>query len=98
VGSGLKPQGFILGYPVYTTRHLPANSASAVSTNFAIFGNIKALAYGDKGEMKVAQYQSGTFGGKEIALSDQTGLVIKHRHAVVVTLGAAFVLLKTSAS
>ncbi|MCX6756332.1 MAG: phage major capsid protein [Candidatus Nomurabacteria bacterium] len=98
VGSGLKPQGFILGYPVYTTRHLPANSASAISTTFAIFGNIKALAYGDKGEMKVAQYQSGTFGGKEIALSDQTGLVIKHRHAVVVTLGAAFVLLKTSAS
>lgn len=96
--GGTKPAGFILGYPVYTTRHLPANSATAVSTKFAVFGNLKALAYGDKGDLRVAQAQSGTFGGKEIALADQTGLVFKHRHALVTTLPAAFVNIKTAAS
>lgn len=96
--NGLRPAGYILGFPVYTTRHLPANSATAVSTKFGIFGNLKAVAYGDKGELRVAQYQSGSFGGKEIALADQTGMVFKHRHALVVTLPAAFVVIKTAAS
>lgn len=96
--SGIKPVGNIFGFPVYTTRHLPKNADTAVSTKFAIFGNLKALAYGDKGELRVAQHASGSFGGKEIALADQTGLVYKHRHALVVTLPAAFVVLKTAAS
>lgn len=96
--SGIKPVGSILGFPVYTTRHLPSNSQTAVSTKFAIFGNLKAVAYGDKGELRVAQHQSGSFGGKEIALADQTGLVYKHRHSTVVTLPAAFVVLKTAAA
>lgn len=96
--GGVKPVGFILGYPVYTTRHLPAMSASGVSKTFGIFGNLKALAYGDRGEMRVAQHQSGSFGGKEIALADQTALVYKHRHAVAIALPAAFVVLKTAAS
>lgn len=96
--SGIKPQGYILGFPVFTTRHLPANSATAVSTKFGIFGNLKAVAYGDKGELRVMQASSGTFGGKEVALADQTGLVYKHRHGVVVTLPAAFVVIKTAAS
>jgi hypothetical protein len=56
------------------------------------------LAYGDKGEMRVAQHQSGSFGGKEIALADQTGVVYKHRHALSVTLPAAFVVVKTAAT
>ena len=94
--SGIKPQGYILGFPVYTTRHLLANSASATATKFAIFGNLKAMAYGDKGELRVVQANAGTFGGKEIALADQTGLIYKHRHALVVTLPAAFVILKTA--
>jgi HK97 family phage major capsid protein len=96
-GGGLKPVGSILGFPVYTIRHLPPLSASAVSTKFAIFGNLKALAYGDKGELRVGQFASGSFGGKEVALADQTGIVYKHRHGLVVTLPAAFVVLKTAA-
>jgi HK97 family phage major capsid protein len=94
--SGIKPQGYILGFPVYTTRHLPANSASASGTKFGMFGNLKEMAYGDKGELRVAQAQAGTFGGKEIALADQTGLIYKHRHALVLTLPAAFVSIKTA--
>lgn len=97
-GGGIKPAGFILGFPVYTTRHLPANADTAVSTKFAIFGNMKGMAYGDKGELRVAQATSGSFGGKEIALADQTGLIYKHRHALVTTLPKAFLNIKTAAS
>lgn len=96
-GGGLKPAGEILGFPVYTTRHLPANSASAVSTKYIVFGNMKALGYGDKGEMSIAQYASGNFSG-EVALKDQTGFVYRHRHGLVLTLPAAFVVAKTAAS
>lgn len=96
--GGARPVGEILGYPVFTVRHLPANSATAVSTKFGVFGNMKAMAYGDRGDIRVAQHASGSFGGKEIALADQTGLVYKHRHALVNSLPAAFVVAKTAAS
>lgn len=97
-GGGVKIAGEILGFPVFTSRHLPGVSASGASANFIIFGNMKALAYGDKGELRVAQHQSGSFGGKEIALADQTGVVYKHRHALALTLPAAFVVVKTAAT
>jgi len=97
-GGGIRPAGELAGFPVYTTRHLPGISASAVSTKYIIFGNMKALAFGDKGEMTVSQHESGTFGGKEIALADQRALVLKKRVALTVALGAAFVVVKTAAS
>ncbi len=65
---------------------------------FVIFGNMKARAFGDKGDMRVAQFESGSFGGKEIALSDQRGIVYKHRHAFVVVLPKAFTVIYTAAS
>ncbi|MBP7804695.1 MAG: phage major capsid protein, partial [Candidatus Pacebacteria bacterium] len=97
-GGGIRPAGEMAGFPVYTSRHMPGIAASAVSTKFIIFGNMKALAFGDKGEMTVSQHESGTFGGKEIALADQRALVLKKRVALTVALGAAFVVVKTAAS
>ena len=97
LGGGVKPVGEMLGFPVYTCRHLPKNSATAVSTKFGVFGNFKGFAYGDKGEMRVAQFESGNFNG-EIGLKDQRALVYKHRHALVNALPAAFVAIKTAAS
>jgi len=104
-GGPIKPAGEILGYPVYTNRWLPAIGASSVngysdttSTPFMVFGNMRAMAFGDKGEMRVGQFESGSFGGKEIALADQRGLVYKHRHALTVGIPRAFVIGKTSAS
>jgi HK97 family phage major capsid protein len=96
-GGGPKPVGEIMGFPVFTVRHLPKLSDTAVSKKFAVFGNLKATAFGDKGEMRVEQYTSGNF-GKEIALSDQRGIVYKHRHAFVNVLPAAFVTVETAAS
>ncbi len=97
-GGGIRPAGEMGGFPVYTTRHLPGIVDSGVSKKFIIFGNMKALAFGDKGEMTVSQHESGTFGGKEIALADQRALVLKKRVALTVALGAAFVVVKTAAS
>jgi HK97 family phage major capsid protein len=104
-GGPIKPAGQILGYPVYTNRHLPAVGASSVngfsdtaSNPFVVFGNMQAFAFGDRGEMRVAQFESGSFGGKEIALSDQRGLVYKHSHALSLTLPRAMVVGKTAAS
>lgn len=100
-GGPIRPAGEILGYPVYTNRWLPtlpaANAASA-NTAFIIFGNLKCLAYGDKGEMRVSQFESGSFGGKEIALADQRGIVYKHRHALTVTLPQGFVVGRTASA
>jgi HK97 family phage major capsid protein len=98
-GGPIKPAGSILGFPVYTNRWLPSTSTvSQTSTPFLIFGNMKACAFGDKGDLRVAQFESGSFGGKEVALSDQRGIVYKHRHAFVVVLPQAFVVAYTSAS
>lgn len=104
-GGPIKPAGQLLGYPVYTNRWLPAVGASnangfsdAASNPFLIFGNMQAFAFGDKGEMRVAQFESGSFGGKEIALADQRGLVYRHRHALTLALPRAMVVAKTAAS
>ena len=99
-GGPVKPAGQMLGFPVFTNRWLPiaGSAADTVSTKFAIFGNMKATAFGDKGEMEVAQFESGSFGGKEIALADQRGIVYRHRHAFTIVLPAAFVVASTSAS
>lgn len=104
-GGPIKPAGEILGYPVYTNRWLPAVGASSVngfsdaaSNPFLIFGNMQAFAFGDRGEMRMAQFESGSFGGKEIALADQRGLTYKHRHALTNALPRAFVVAKTAAS
>jgi HK97 family phage major capsid protein len=96
--GGPKPAGEILGFPVYTVRHLPAYSASAAGTKFGVFGNLKAVALGMKGEMEMERYNSGTFGGKEIALARQVGMVMGNRHAAVIALAAALTTIKTAAT
>lgn len=96
VVGGARPVGEILGYPVFTSRHMP--STSAVSTKFAAFGNMAAIAYGDRGEMTFEQHNSGTYGSKEISLADQRGMVFKNRHALVLSLPAALVAARTAAS
>jgi len=97
-GGPIRPAGQMGGYPVYTNRWLPANSVvSQAGTAFMIFGNMKACAFGDKGDIRVGNFASGTFGGKEVALADQSGIVYKHRHAFVVVLPKAFTVVSTHA-
>jgi HK97 family phage major capsid protein len=99
LGGPIRKAGNMLGFPVFTNRWLPATTvATQTSTAFMIFGNLKAMAFGDKGDIRVGNFQSGTWGGKELSLSDQSGIVYKHRHALVVVLPKAFTVIYTSAS
>jgi HK97 family phage major capsid protein len=99
LGGPIRPAGNMAGFPVYTNRWLPATTvATQANTPFMIFGNMKAAAFGDKGDMRVAQFESGSFGGKEVALTDQRGIVYKHRHAFVIVLPKAFTVVYTAAS
>jgi HK97 family phage major capsid protein len=97
--NGIQPVGVILDYPVYTTDVLPAYSASAISTKFGVFGNLKlALAWGDRGPMEIAKSTDATVGGKSLFRANQTGIRFTHRHAVSIQLPAAAVVLKTAAA
>lgn len=94
--NGIQPVGEILGYPVYTTDVLPAFSASAVSTKFGAFANLRqALYVGDKGPMEVAKSDSATVGGKSLFLANQIALRFIHRHAIAIGLPSAAVVIKT---
>jgi len=97
--NGIQPVGVILGYPVYTTDVLPAYSASAISTKFGVFGNLKlALAWGDRGPVEIAKSDSATVGGKSVFRANQTAIRMTHRHALGIQLPAAAVVLKTAAA
>jgi hypothetical protein len=79
LGGPIRPAGNMGGFPVITNRWLPATTDSVQAGKpFMIFGNLKAMAFGDKGDIRVGNFQSGTWGGKELSLSDQSGIVYKH--------------------
>lgn len=97
--SGIQAVGEMIGYPVFTTDVLPANSATAVSTKFAVFANLElALAIGDKGPMEIAKSDSAVVGGVSTFERNQTALRLSHRHAVTPLLPAAAAVIKTAAS
>jgi HK97 family phage major capsid protein len=104
-GGPINPAGEIRGYPVYTNRWMPAVGASSVngfsdaaSNPCVLFGAMKTIAFADRGEMEVDQFTSGSFGGKEIALADQRGIIYRRRWAVTPTLLRAWGVAYTSAS
>lgn len=95
-GGGKKPIGELLGKPVFGMRHLPdISTVTQANVPFMVYGNFKAFAYGSRGEMTIEQFTSGSFGGKEIALANQRGLVMNDRHALVNALPDAFVVVYT---
>ena len=99
LGGPITSKNNMGGFPVFTNRWLPAvTDTTQTSKAFMIFGNMKAMAFGDSGEIRVGNFSSGTWGGKELSLADQSGIVYKHRHALVVVLPKAFTVVCTPAS
>lgn len=97
--NGIMPVGTMWGYPVYTTDVLPAYSATAVSTKFGVFANLKlALAIGEDGPMEMARSENAVVGGVSTFERNQTAMRFTHDHAVAPQLPAAAVVLKTAAS
>jgi HK97 family phage major capsid protein len=98
-GNGLSPVGEILGFPVYTTDVLPAYSASAISTKFGVFGNLKmALGIGEDGPMSVLRSENAVVNGVSTFERNQTAMRFTHDHAVTILLPDAAIVLKTAAS
>jgi HK97 family phage major capsid protein len=96
---GIQPAGVLWDYPVYTTDYLPANSATAVSTKFGVFANLKlAIFVGDRGPVEISKSDSATVGGHSVFLANQTAIRVLHRHAIAVGLPAAAVTIATAAS
>lgn len=97
--EGIAPAGEILGYPVFTTDQLPANSATAVSTKFAVFANLsKAIFVGTRQSLEIAQSDSATVGGRNTFAANQKAVRAVDRHAVAIGLPTAAVVVKTAAS
>lgn len=97
--TGIKPDGELQGKPVFTLDSMPDMNDSAVETDFIVFGSIAdGLAIGLGETLSVNRHESGTFDGKEIALSNQQALVAKEDHALVVSNPKAFVKGRTAAA
>jgi HK97 family phage major capsid protein len=97
--SGIAPVGEILGFPVYQVDVLPAYSASAISTKFGVFGNLKlALARGEAGPIGVLRSETAVVGGVSTFERNQTALRFTHDHSLAIMLPAAAVTLKTAAA
>lgn len=97
--QGINPVGVIDEYPVFTTDVLPTFSASASSTKFGVFANMKlALAFGDRGPMEIAKSTDATVGGKSLFRANQSAFRFSHEHALTMALPTAAVVLKTSGS
>jgi len=92
----IRPIGFIDSFPVYATEVLPAASATAVTTDFIVFGSMKHLLLGDGGEMTMAKSDSATLDSVNVFASNQSALRWTHDHAISVGLPAAFAKLRTS--
>lgn len=97
--NGIQPVGEMLGYPVYTTDVLPAYSASAISTKFGVFGNLKlALVRGEDGPMSVLRSENAVVGGVSVYERNQTAMRFTQDHALSIMLPEAAVVLKTAAA
>lgn len=90
--------GTLWGYPVYLSDKMPAITATAVSTKFIIFGNLKHLYMGVRQDMGVAISQDATVGSDNLFAANMSAVRVTTRHALAVGLPAAFAVLKTSAS
>lgn len=96
-GFGLRPAGYLWGYPVYLNDQMP--STTAVSTKYVIFGSLrKGLYMGDRRQITLKISEDGVVGGVSLLETNQAALRCTERVALAVGLGAAFAVLKTAAS
>lgn len=89
--------GTLWGYPVYLSDKLPDSSAG-INTEFAIFGNLNHLWFGDREGMTLTISDSATVGSNNTFERNQSAVRVTERFATAVGLPEAFARLKTAAS
>ena len=97
-GSGLKPRGTLFGYPVYTSSHLNALSASDVSTIFGIFGDLANIVWGDGGSLEIARSEHATSNSVNAFMANQVIFRGIHDHAVAIGNPDGLATIQTAAS
>lgn len=90
--------GTIWGYPVYLSEKMPTSSASAVSTKYIAFGNLKHAWMGDRAQMTMSISDSATVGSNNVFAENESAVRVTERIALAIGLPTAFSVLKTSAS
>lgn len=91
--------GYVWNKPVYLSDAMPAAADTAVSTKFAIFGDLKkGCIIGDRRRITLKRLTEGTIGSTNLAEEDEEALRATSRMAFQVVLGDAIALLKTAAS
>ena len=88
--------GTLWGYPVYLSDKMP--SATAISTKFIIFGNLKHLYWGVRKDLSLAISEHATVGADNLFEKNMSAVRVLTRHSVAVGLPAAFAVLKTAAA
>ncbi len=87
--------GTLWGYPVLLSEKMP--STTGVSSEFAIFGNLRNLWFGNRKQMTMTISDSATVGSDKVFEQNQSAVRVTERFALAVGLPDAFAVLKTAA-
>ena len=88
----------LCGYPYEITDAMPGTSASAISTKFVVFGDLKYVAFGDRKQMAVTLLTEGTIGSVSLAQTDQKALRVVERFDIQIPIPGALAVLRTAAA
>lgn len=89
--------GSIWGYPILTSDKMPGTAASAVSTEFVIFGNMRNLLLGDRQQVTMSISDSAVIAGSSTFERNQSAVRFTERVALAVGIPEAFAVLVTAA-
>lgn len=89
--------GTLWGYPVYLSDKLPATGVQ-INTEFAVFGNLRHLYFGNREEVTMSISDSAVVGANSTFERNQMAVRVTERFATVVGLPAALARLKTAAA
>jgi len=90
--------GTLWDKPVYLSESSPANSDTAVSTKFLVYGDFSKAIIGDRKQMQTTVLTEGTVAGVNLGETDQSALRGIKRTAFDIALPTSFAVLKTAAA
>jgi len=94
-GGLIQPMGYLWGYPVYTSDHMPAAADTGVSTKMCLFGNFKYFYFGNRQETSMAISQDASIGAVNAFASNSSIVRTIERCGLAVGVPDAFAVLRT---
>jgi len=90
--------GRIWNFPIVLNDKLPDSTASAISTNFVVFGDLKHVLFGDRKQITMATSDSATVGTTNTFESNMSAVRFSERISINIALPTALAVLKTAAA